>query len=335
MNRETRITSAFRFRGLTLLAIVLLATGLVAACADNGDAAAESAAALAAVEQQVAELQAQVQQTAEALAMEEASGDAKDPVTFRVDPVIFKFPARRLSSEGDVWFYGSGLEPGQWFRIMVRAEGDFGEIMDFAGSALRQANDDGSFGLATPGIRPDRFQGVPEAWGLNGGVWAVELWDMETGAVLATTPWVVCGSKGENPWCPAAIETAIVPEPVVEGAGTVYQVDRISIEDGKIEFRLAADAYWGYDADVRLYSDEGDGILITVKVGDTLKMETLAVSGSRSTKPHNLTIEGMGIDFMPEGRDPYEIAFETAGTFAVDDSTDPGEHGKFVIVVEE
>ena len=286
-------------------------------------------------EQEVAELQAQVEQIAQALAMEGPSGGGKDGVTFVVEPAIFKFPARRVRTPGDVWFYGSGLEPGQWFRIMVRAEGDIGEMMDFAGDALRQANDDGSFSLATPGIRPDRFQGIPEAWGLKGGVWAVELWDMDTGEVLATTPWVVCGSEGENEWCPAAIETAIVPEPVVVGGGTVYQVDRISIEDRKIEFRLAAGAYRGYDADARLFSDQGDGILITVKVGDTLKMETLAVSGSRSTKPHNPTIEGLGIDFTAEGRNPYEIKFETAGTFAVDDSTDPGEHGKFVIGVEE
>ena len=111
-------------------------------------------------------------------------------------------------------------------------------------------------------------------------------------------------------------------------------MDRISIEDGKFEFRLAADAYWGYEAEAQLYSDETD-ILITVKVGDTLKMDTLAVSGSRSSKPHNLTIEGMGIDFEPQERDPYEIKFDTAGTFTVDDSTDPGAHGVFTIVVEE
>ncbi len=332
MKIESRITSAFSVRNaLPLLAIALLATGLLAACSDDGDAA-ETSAALAEAEQQVAELQAQVEQISQALAMEAPSG--RDGVTFMLEPAIFKFPARRLSSEGDVWFYGSGLEPGQWFRIMVRAEGDIGEMMDFAGDALRQANDDGSFSLATPGIRPDRFQGIPEAWGLKGGVWAVELWDMDTGEVLATTPWVVCGSEGGNEWCSAAIETAIVPEPVVVGGGTVYQVDRISIEDGKIEFRLAADAYWGYEADAQLFSDVVD-ILITVKVGDTLKMDTLAVSGSRSSKPHNLTIEGMGIDFEPQERDPYEIKFDTAGTFTVDDSTDPGAHGVFTIVVEE
>ncbi len=37
---------------------------------------------------------------------------------------------------------------------------------------------------------------------------------------------------------------------------------------------------------------------------------------------------------MPEGRDPYEIKFDTAGTFAVDDSTDPGAHGVFTMVEE-
>ena len=257
--------------------------------------------------------------------------------TLIVKPSFFEFPSGRMSGVGNVWLYGSGLEPGQWFNITVHKDGEGGELPFLGGpDFLRQANDDGGFAvpLTTIDARPGRYAVLNDEIVQRGGVFVLKLWDGDTPTLLASTPWVVCGQARENPWCNAAVDTAIVPEPVVEGAGTVYRVDRISIEDGKIEFRLAADAYWGYDADARLFSDEGDGILITVKVGDTLKMETLAVSASRSTKPHNLTIEGMGLDFTPEGRDPYEIKFDKAGTFAVDDSTDPGEHGKFVIVVE-
>lgn len=210
MNTESRLTSVLRFRtALTLLAIALLTTGLLAACSRDGDAAAETAAALAEVKQQVAELQAQVQQVSQALAREEPSGEAKDGITFSIKPAFFKFPRSRREDPGDVWFYGSGLEPGQWFRITVRSEGEIGEIMEFAAPGLRQASDDGSFALATPGIRPDRFQGVPEAWGQRGGVWAVELWDMDTGEFLASTPWVICGSEGENEWCDVAEATAL------------------------------------------------------------------------------------------------------------------------------
>ena len=163
--------------------------------------------------------------------------------------------------------------------------------------------------------------------------------DLETHTILATTPWVVCGKARENLWCDAAKDSVKIPPPPPPPAApgvalpTVYQIDRISIEDGKVQLVLI-DALWGYQAGAEVFSDVSDGILMTVKVGDTLKMETLAVSGSRSTKPHNLTITGMDIDFTPEGRNPYEITFSKAGTFTVDDSTDPGAHGKFVIVVE-
>ena len=127
---------------------------------------------------------------------------------------------------------------------------------------------------------------------------------------------------------------------VVEGEAiraaepVTYEINAFSIEDGKIELRMGSQPYWGYNAGQRISSSDGEGWVITVDVGDTLSMEVLAVSGSRSTKPHNFTIAGLGIDFEPEGREPYSITFATAGTFVVDDSTDPGEHGKAVIVVE-
>ena len=337
MNTESRITSAFRFRGaLSLLAIALLATGLLAACSSDADA--ETAAALAALEQEVAELQAQAQQTAQALATEELSGEAKGRITLRVEPAIFKFPSRRLNDSGIVWFYGSGLEPGQWFRILVRAEGEVGELMDFGPVSLRQANGDGSFGLTLPGIRPDRFQGLPESWGLNGGVWAVELWDMDTGQVLASTPWVVCGSMGENAWCPAAVETAVVPEPVVEGSGTVYNLDRFQVEDILFQLRTAATPYWGYEADSRIDSTTDEGIVMTIKLGDTIKFDRLGTSSSRTLTDHRLTIAELGIDLeigVGFRLEPWELKPDKAGEFVIDDSSHPGEHGKALLIVTE
>ena len=127
----------------------------------------------------------------------------------------------------------------------------------------------------------------------------------------------------------------IVEGEAVAAAGVTYEINTISIEDGKIELRMGAEAYWGYAADQRdINSNEGDGWVITVNVGDALNIEVLAVSGRRSTKPHSFTIEGLGIDFEPVGREPYSITFDTAGTFVIDDSTDPGEHGTAKIIVE-
>ena len=329
MNTESRITPAFRFRNAVgLLAIALLATGLLAACSGDGDDA-ETAAALAALE-------AQLQQLSQAPAMEEPSEGAKAGVTLQVDPVIFKFPARRLSDSGVVWFYGSGLEAGQWFRILVRAEGEVAELMDFGPETLRQANDDGSFGITLPGIRPDRFQGVPEGWGIQGGVWAVELWDMDSGEVLATTPWVICGSAGENEWCPAALETAAVPEPV-EGSGTTWDIARIRIQDGNFQLRMGADAYWGYDAEARIDSNAGDGWVMTIALGDTVALERLE-NRTDSGMNHNFTIAELGIDvaMTPDQRiEPYKLKPDKAGEFVIDDSSDSGEHGKALLIVTE
>ena len=67
------------------------------------------------------------------------------------------------------------------------------------------------------------------------------------------------------------------------------------------------------------------------------------MSEDRSTIGHHMTIEGLGIDIPTEGvlslreapdADRILIVFDKAGTFFVDDSVDPGTHGKFVIIVE-
>ena len=296
-------------------------------------------------------------------------------------------------------------------------------------------------------------------FGQSGGVFNVKLWDMETDTLLASTPLVICGSNGENPWC--LPEEEVVAEP---GAGTVFNVARIRIEDGffqlrvgstplfgyeadsridsnvgdgwvmtialgdsivinerlenrgsvdhhltiadlgidvtltpdqritdgfvikpdrvgefvindssdpdghgkallvvteatggaggagattyavdtwvvedgRFQLRMGPQPYWGYEADARPYADEVGGIVMTVKVGDTIIFETLRQSGSRSTVPHFFTIEAMGIDIaLADGNiEPFELTFDTAGEFIIDDSSDPGSHGDAKIVVE-
>ena len=128
------------------------------------------------------------------------------------------------------------------------------------------------------------------------------------------------------------------PEPVVATADpVVYEIHTIVVEDGLFELQMGEAPYWGYGGGERISSNEGDGVLITVKVGDTLNVGTVRRAGSRTTKLHFFTIEALGIDHaMVSGGsiEPLVLEFTEAGTIIVDDSSDPGEHGVFKIVVE-
>lgn len=119
------------------------------------------------------------------------------------------------------------------------------------------------------------------------------------------------------------------------GGPVVYVLDNWVVEDGNFELRMGAEAYWGYGAEARPNSTTGDGIIMTANVDDTLQFARLRQSGSRSTKPHNFAIEGLGIDIpLADGAvEPFEIVLTIEGTFTIDDSTDPGEHGKAVLIV--
>ena len=119
------------------------------------------------------------------------------------------------------------------------------------------------------------------------------------------------------------------------GGPVVYELDNWVVEDGNFELRMGTEPYWGYEAEARPASKIGDGITMTANVGDTLRFARLRQSGSRSTKLHHFTIEGLGID-IPLGDvsvEPFEIVLTIEGTFVIDDSTDPGEHGKAVLIV--
>ena len=432
-----------RFRDiLVLLATGGLAMGLLAACTgvvvDEGASAAGGDA-----------LEARVQ------ALEAASGPGP---AIMVQPAFFNYPASRTPDPG-LWFYGSGLEPNQWFRISIEAEGEDGDVT-FGVDDLRQANETGAFALTQPELRPDRWA-VRDVFGQSGGVFNVKLWDMDTDTLLAWTPLVVCGSNAENPWClpeeevvaePGAatvfnvaririedgffqlrvgptplfgyeadsridssegdgwvmtialgdsinitdrlenrgsvdhnftiadlgIDVPMTPDLRIEGGflikpdrvgefvindstdpdghgkallivteasggaggggggGTVFSVADFVVEDGRFQLRMGPQPYWGYEADARPFADEVGGLVMTVKVGDTIMFETLRQSGSRSTVPHFFTIEAMGINIaLADGNvEPFELTFDTAGEFIIDDSSDPGSHGDVKIVVE-
>ena len=194
-------------------AMTFLAIGLLAACG-NDTAEAERDELRQQVNQlqtQTEQLQAQLADAQTRLEPLEQQRDVGEEPMIKVIPEVWAFPEGRLRTAGDVWFIGSGLEPGQWYRITVHHEGGLGEMMDFAEDRLRMANAEGAFALGTPFVRPGRFFGVPGDWEEPGGVWVVKLWDFDTDTLLASTPWVVCGSARENEWCESAVASALVP----------------------------------------------------------------------------------------------------------------------------
>jgi outer membrane murein-binding lipoprotein Lpp len=226
-NTETR-TSANRFRSaLIIFTLAMVASVLFAACSNNDDEVARQDGLIADLASQAAQLQAQVQELEAgiATATEEANALAEDlqaamdvpveDVSFRVEPAFFNFPMKRLKGLGNLWFYGSGLEPGQWFTISVRAEGGEQEIPLLGGPEMvRQANDVGSFAISVNRIdaRKGRFDyaGLGAEQLMAGGVFELNLEDADSREVIASTPWVVCGQARENAWCSASVDSAII-----------------------------------------------------------------------------------------------------------------------------
>ena len=314
-----------RFRNIfALLGVALLAVGVLAACGTDTSG----------LEQQIAGLQTQVGQLEEQL--QSVQGQAPEAIvqpTVMVKPSFYKYPAGNKPA-GDLWFYGSGLEPGQWYELSISADGALLGVDLLADEVLRQANDDGAFAVTLAAIRPDNGHPLNIESGEQGGVFVVSLWDADTDALLTSTPFVVCGSNLENSWCDSAFESAVVPVPVVEGAGTVWNIGRVRIMDDWYQLRIGSEAKWGYEADSRLDNREGD-LVMTIALGDTIAMERLE---NRGTTNHNFTIAGLGIDvaMTPDQRiEPYEFTPDKAGEFLIDDSLDPGAHGTIRLIVTE
>ena len=125
------------------------------------------------------------------------------------------------------------------------------------------------------------------------------------------------------------------PPPAVRGP-IVFELDSWVVEDGLYQLRMGLEGYWDYAAGDRLDTGGGSEILMTVRVGDTMKFRLVRQSGGRSTKPHFFTIEGLGIDepLADANLEGFEIKLDKAGTFFIDDSSDPGAPGVAKIVVE-
>ena len=344
-------------RFLTLVrwpALLMLAVGLAGACTSASEDA---------YDEQIGELQRQVQDLEEQLQQAlAAEPEALGRPTIVVIPPILRFPRATLQRMGAVWFNVSGLEPNQWFRVTV-ADEELATVLGRAESelvlvnpeSLIQANAVGGYAGTLLEIRSGR--GLSDKTAKQGGVVTVSLRDADTEALLATAPWVICGSELENLWCagaedPLPAEAPEAPEDFflrmveefgllvgeVAYRGIVYELDRFQVEDDLFQLRMAGEPYWGYAVEERINGTEGDGIVMTINLGDTLRFSRLGTSGSRTTKPHFLTITGLEIevDVGPGVRiEPWELKPDKVGEFVIDDRSDPGKHGKVLLIVNE
>ena len=329
-----------RFRNiLAFLGVALLAMGLLAACGTDTDTSD--------VEQQVAALQTQVGQLEEQLrSVQGQLPKAVEQPTLMVNPAFFKYPEGPRGA-GELWFYGSGLEPGQWYGLTIEGEGKVASVDALANDALRQANDGGAFAVTLSSIKPERGHPLDVELGQRGGVFVARLWDADTDALLASTPFVVCGSDGENAWCEAALDSAIVPEPagaVAAPTGTIYTLDEFKFRDGLMELRMGDTTAWGYNADERVRSgprgdDPGRDVVMTINVGDGIVFPNgLTSSGGSSTSTHYFTIDELGINEAIEPGEDTNFGFLLAptepGTYRIFCSAHPDDHGNVTLIVQ-
>ena len=126
-------------------------------------------------------------------------------------------------------------------------------------------------------------------------------------------------------------EAAAAEEGVVEVAAFVY-------EDGLIELRIGSTPTSGYEAEQRIKSNEGDGWIIKLEVGDQLVVGEIRQSSSRSTTPHSFTISELGINFPLHADEaggpaaPWKFFFFDEGIYTVGDAHGD-EHGTATIIV--
>ena len=135
-------------------------------------------------------------------------------------------------------------------------------------------------------------------------------------------------------WTSLADLLAPAPVPTDPSVPFVYEVERIQLSEG-YQFRPSVDA-WGYNRGDRIEARDGDGILITFRVGDTLNVARVTNPLRLTNETNSLVNEELGINLTlaPDVEVSLNITFDRAGTFVLDDPAKPGALGKFVIVVE-
>ena len=124
--------------------------------------------------------------------------------------------------------------------------------------------------------------------------------------------------------------------PVPAGVAVTYVLGRWQMEDRLFQLRMGDATAFGYKAGDRISAKDGDGIVMTINLGDTITFTELNASTSRSSKPHHFTIAELGID---EERQPsqdagFSFTPDKVGEFRIYDSEDPDAHGKAILIVK-
>ena len=98
-------------------------------------------------------------------------------------------------------------------------------------------------------------------------------------------------------------------------------------------------AAWGYDAGLRVRTDEVGDITITIALGDTVEFPDGLTGSSSNTETHFVTIDALGIDIeVAIGNRETALGFKITptevGTYLLYCSAHPDSHGgNFFIVV--
>ena len=146
---------------------------------------------------------------------------------------------------------------------------------------------------------------------------------------------------------PAASPT---PEPPAAFDGT-YVLGMFLVQgDGPFQLRMGSEPYWGYFAEQRIDTGQTAIVMGPIQVGETISFD--ACRSRRTTEPHHLTIEKLGVDYNLDSAeiagpaeerstgardDPNnncEFTFDAPGEYLIDDDLHPGAHGVAKIIVE-
>ena len=114
-----------------------------------------------------------------------------------------------------------------------------------------------------------------------------------------------------------ALSACAEPTPAAVPAGEDVHEVKFKIDDNDIQCRSDDPEYFGLTA---FDEDKSTPYTLTVKKGTTLSIIP-DISSSRSTMPHNITIEGTDIDcdLEPGGdpQGPFLVTFNEVGKFRV------------------
>ena len=164
------------------------------------------------------------------------------------------------------------------------------------------------------------------------------------------------GGEGETPSDPvlAGLQPtptpSLPPEPPAAFDGTYVLGMFLVPGEGPFQIRMGSEPYWGYSAGARIDAIAGREIVMgPIQVGETISFD--ACRSRRTTEPHHMTIEKLGINYTldlalsaePEddltgirddSNNNCEFTFDAPGEYLIDDDLHPGAHGVAKVIVE-